>query len=115
MPPRPPKSGTELFHRTIDGRDIVCRRGYCECGTLLYEYNLTDNQFELRVRERWEGRNNPVQRYQLIEPGGNPTVTTISCPDCGRRHIVANIKEGTSIADTVATSTDAITIEGRGS
>lgn len=109
------KARTELFHRTVGDRDFVYRRGYCECGTLLYEHNLTDNRLEFRAKERWEGRNNPVQRHQFIEPGGNPSVVTITCPDCGSRHIVANIKDGASIDDTVATSTDAITIEGRGS
>lgn len=104
MAPKPP-SRTGLYKRRVNGREIVLRDGVCGCDTILYTANLTDNQIEFRAKERWVGRNNPVQRYQLIEPEGNPTVLGITCPDCGTRHKIVHIKEGMNVVDAVAIKT----------
>ena len=99
-----PRSRTDLYKRVVDGREIVLRDGVCDCGTILYTHNLTDNKFEFRAKERWEGRNKPVQRSQVIAQGGNAVPLTFTCPDCGQGHIVAHIKDDSVVEDAIAVS-----------
>ena len=91
-----------MYKRIVDGREIVFRDGICDCGTVLYVKNVTDNKIDFLAKEKLKGLHHSVdERHQLIEPEGILTVLGVTCPDCGMRHKIAAIDGGTTIDDAI--------------
>jgi hypothetical protein len=76
------------------GDGAVWRTSRCECGTVIYKKNLTTNEIHILGK-----RISALYQETVFEPLSNPSGDKLTCPNCGKKHIVGDIKEVLWISD----------------